>query len=193
MPHKISDETRQQAACLLAAGKKITVVAKTLGVDEKTVDRWKLLPDFRAMVERELKIIRERISQEGQAIKENRILAKRRRHASIMRSIKKRAMDATKGGAEWDESGFVVQRQRVIGSGDAQLMVTEFELDTGALQALNELEDGIAREKGDHKVSIELPKARTPEILVALAKVMTAAEIQDLLERMEHAKDASVS
>ena len=182
---KLPDELRYQAAALRAAGKKIVDIAKDCGVSEKTIDRWINEPEWQPRVDAELAIIRARIAQEGLALKENRILAKRRRHLAITKALKKRAGNPQLGGAEWDESGFFVQRQKMIGGGDSALMITEYELDTGALGELNELEDGIAREKGDHKISIEIPKPKQPEALVILAKLLPADQLESLIKRAE--------
>jgi hypothetical protein len=146
---KLSDEIMQRAAMHLALGRSIPKTAAALGISEKSIDRWKQDPAFKVRINAELALIRERIVQEGMSVKANRIMAKRRRHAAFMRVIQKRAGNPSRGGADWDDTGWVVQRQRNIGGGEFGRDITEFETDTATSAHLTDLEDSIAREMGE--------------------------------------------
>ena len=154
-------------------------------VDEMTIDRWKQRADFQALLQEELRSIRDRIAPEGLAVKENRILAKRRRHLAIMKALRKRAGKPDLGGAAWDDSGFFTQRLASVGGGDNFTLTTEFQFDVPLVRELTELEDSIAREKGDHKVPIEIPKPRVSGAVVALGNYLSAAQIEELIRMID--------
>lgn len=184
------NEASELAALLMARGRlTIPKIAAKCQVSEKTIDRWKKSPEFKTRVDEHLAAIRQRFRSEGFAVPENRIAAKRRRLCAIMGAIKKRAGRPDRGGAEWDSSGFFVQRLKSINAGDGQFdVVTEYELDTGALAALNDLEREIAIETGTYKTKIEHSgKIDTPSPqAIAIAGVMTTTEILTIIERAKN-------
>ena len=181
------NEASELAARLVAQARlTIPKIAAKCQVSEKTIDRWKKAPEFKARVDEHLAAIRLRFRSEGFAVPENRVAAKRRRLCAIMGAIKKRAGRPDRGGAEWDKSGYFVQRLRSINAGDGQFdVVTEYELDTGALAALNDLEREIAIETGTYKTKIEHSgKIDTPSPqAIAIAGVLTTTEILTIIER----------
>ena len=183
-------QASELAAHLVAEGRlSIPKIAAQCHVSEKTIDRWKKIPDFKTRVDEHLAAMRLRFRTEGFSVPENRIAAKRRRLCAIMGALRKRAGRPDRGGAEWDRSGYFVQRLRSINAGDGQFyVVTEYELDTGALAALNDLEREIAIETGTYKTKIEHSgkiDAPSPKVIV-MAQVMTTTEILAIIERAKN-------
>ena len=148
---KIDTERRLKAAAMLAAGRTIVETAKAISVDEKSIDKWKKTPEFLSMIQEATEVLRNRILSHGAAVKEYRIRAKRRRLGQLLCIARARGGDSTRGGAEWDKTGFMVQRLKGVGSGDNFLLTTEFELDTGLLREISNLEREIAEEMGELK------------------------------------------
>jgi hypothetical protein len=149
MPKTTPEVILHKAAALLAAGNTILETAKQCGVDEKTIDRWKQQPNFLSALQKANEEMRTRVLTHGAALKEVRILAKRKRIRDIMRVMRKRAGKPECGGAAWDDTGLMVQRPKMIGSGEMAMLTTEFEWDTAGLQMISQLEREIAEEMGE--------------------------------------------
>jgi hypothetical protein len=124
---------------------------------EKTIDRWKHEPAFISMIDAAKAELRRRMMDEGAAAKELRILAKRRRIRALMRILRARAGNEDRGGVAWDSSGFMVRKERCIGSGENARFIVEYKLDQGILSQLSKLEREIAEEKGELGVMPQEP------------------------------------
>jgi hypothetical protein len=148
MPGKKPDAVLHQVAALLATGHTIKSAAKIAGVDEKTIDRWKREPRFLTAQQQAVDELRTRVLTHGAALKEVRILAKRKRLRDLMRICRKRAGKPEMGAADWDSTGYMLQRIKGLGSGDNFSVITEFELDTALLGEISKLEREIAEEMG---------------------------------------------
>lgn len=189
------NETKELAAHLVAQGRlRIPKIALKCQVSEKTIDRWKKSPEFLKRVEEHLAAIRIRFRSEGFAVRENRIANKRRRLCGLMRVLKKRAGNALRGGAEWDDTGFVVRREKSLNRGDGIFdEVIEYEIDTGTLAALNDLEREIAIETGDYKTKIEHSgKIDVPSnVAVVISQSLTTTEILTIIERHKNVEPST--
>lgn len=178
----------EQAAELLANGVSIVKAAKRLEVDEKTVDRWKQVPEFRERLEARQRELLDLITKEGLAVREHRILAQRRRHAAIMKFVRKRANNPTLGGVADDDSGFFVRRDKTLHVGEQRYeKIEEIELDTAVTTELRELEEAIAVGTGEWKQKVEHSgkiETVSREALL-LAELFEPAELERAIQRAE--------
>jgi hypothetical protein len=179
------------AANLTALGRSARQCAEQLKVCRKTVERWRQAPEFRDAVAQEIAALRKQIREHGAAVKEARILAKRRRLQKLLHIASHRAGNPKVGGASWDESGFMVRREVCIGGGKFGRFKVEYELDKSLLDAINDLERDIAIEMGEWKQSIDVTgvEAVSTEI-VELASVFTPLQIDEAIQRFRELQEA---
>ncbi|HLJ77858.1 MAG TPA: hypothetical protein VKT75_10630 [Acidobacteriaceae bacterium] len=178
-------EQQVKAAALTAQGKSSTDCATAVGVCKKTILRWRQLPEFRVRAEEEHAELRKKIRTTGAAVKEVRIKAKKRRLAALYRILRKRAGNALAGGAEWDDTGFMVRREVCVGGGKYGTFTVEYELDKGMLDAILDVENSIADELGErHKVidhHLRMFDRAPGDKSVQLASVLDVDQITALL------------
>jgi hypothetical protein len=160
MPRKTPESALHQAAAYLASGKTIIETATLCGVDEKTIDRWKHEPRFLSALQKANDEARQHIVSHGAALKEHRILAMRRRLRDLYRIARTRAGRPDRGGAKWDKTGYVTRRDKMLGSGEFAQLTEEFELDTGLLAEIRNIEQAIAQEMGELKKPPATPVRR---------------------------------
>ena len=144
------------AATLTALGASAKRCAEKAGVCSKTVERWRKDPEFRVLVLSETTKIREEIRTTGAAVKETRLRGQKKRLAALYGICRKRGGNPECGGADWDGTGLMVQRVKWVGPSEGGSFETEYELDTGMLKAMLDLENAIAEEVGD-RVKAALP------------------------------------
>jgi hypothetical protein len=117
-------------------------------------------PDIRQHIEDQLETFRRHILQSGMARRELRIQNQNQRHQQIQSIInqRRRMIDPTDPfympGADLipgADTGLLTRKLKAVGSGPAQRIVEEWELDTSLLQELRLLETQIAVETGQHR------------------------------------------
>jgi hypothetical protein len=176
------------AASLTAQGRSAQAIADELKVCRKTVERWRQVPQFRARVLDFQKAFYESIRQKGAAVMELRVQARQRRLAALYRIVRTRKGKEECGAAAWDDTGYMLRRDKMLGSGELATLTTEFELDTGILSAMFDLEEGIAVDMGQRRHKIDVNTPEKPAILPAaleLAKQLTPEEIQERLQKLD--------
>lgn len=143
------DASKREAAQLLAENDfSVEEIAARIGVERTTLWRWKTDPFFAA----EVAIIEKRLGNLSLrrviARRNRRLLALEDRWLRMQQVIEARAADPDHQRASGGETGLLVRRQRVIGSGDNALLIEEFEVDTALLKELRETERQAAQEAG---------------------------------------------
>lgn len=130
-------------------------IAAKLGIERRTLDRWKSHPDFQAEVKRIVDETREKIVARGIAEKQNRIDALNRRWKLMDDVIQQRAenLKSVKGGGN---TGLLVRQVKGVGSGEAFQLIEEYAVDTGLLKELRGHEKQAAIELGEWSEKREL-------------------------------------
>lgn len=139
---------REQAAYLVADDTlSDEEIARQCRVSQRTVARWKAVPEFQRRVEEHRAAWREAVRSHGIAVKERRILAladKVRRLEQIL------AERAARGGVEPGSStGLLVRQLKAAGAGRHQQLVEEYVLDAPLLREYRELLRQVAQELGE--------------------------------------------
>lgn len=157
--------TRERAAQLVADDVLSDEhIASQLGLNRRTLARWKLQPAFKQRVEEHLTAARELIRAEGIANRQNRVDALSDRWNRLHQVIAARAEDlqAVPGGS----TGLLVRQLKSIGVGENNQVVEEYIVDTGLLAELRNHERQAAQELGQWTEKRELLGAEGGEIQV---------------------------
>lgn len=158
---------KDQAAERVAQDRETdTAIAEACGVTQRTLERWKLAPEFQARVEQHRTKQRAAIEAKGIAEKQNRLDGYVARYQALQRVVAARsqAYKAAPGG----DTGLIVGKialVKVYASGDDEpepedgdetlfsakryRAVWEYSLDTGLLKEMRDLEKQIAQELGE--------------------------------------------
>jgi hypothetical protein len=86
-------------------------------------------------------------------------------------------------------TGFVVRKLKSIGAGANARVVEEYEIDTGLVEALNSVERRAAIETGQEQENVNLTGQISAKS-IALSKVMTLPEFEELERKMAAAMEA---
>lgn len=181
-PHEVVARYRQQrdqAACFLADGSKSLVeIAKTVGVSEMTLARWRKDHEFVAKVQQYQAEWRERVKRDGIADRLRRVEGQVRRHRKLERIIDARA-EASAGEANpapGADTGLLVKRLKSVGYGDSAQIIEEWSIDDAALKEMRGLEEAVAIELGQRVTRVETSHRDIgEEELVALLESQLAA------------------
>lgn len=135
-------------AVQLVAEDKITDerIAGQVGIAKRTLERWKLHPEFAAQVAQRRAEIAERIRTTGIAIVTNRVAAQHDRWLRMQRVIEERAEQYAGADAPGAGTGLLVKTEKAIGSGFSSVFVDEWAVDTGLLREIREHEKQAAIE-----------------------------------------------
>jgi ParB-like chromosome segregation protein Spo0J len=160
---------RSETAAKLVADDKLSdeQIGKEVGLNRRTITRWRNHPEFKARVEKLIEEIHEAIKRKGIAHKQNRIDGYVDRHNRMRRVLDARAelyRDVPGGG----ETGLLVRRVNLIKvyessesrppENDADenlypaktwITVEEFAIDAALLREMRDLEKQIAVELGE--------------------------------------------
>lgn len=140
---------REAVALDLAVGSlTIRKIAAKHGIGEKTVDVWKAAPEVQERISEWHGRFREHIATGGIAVVENRVKRRDRYWEKLDAIVAQRAADVAMAEIPGGTTGLLLRKQRALGSGPAMQIIEEFEVDTGLLSALNDLENDTARDLG---------------------------------------------
>jgi len=143
------DRRKEEAAQLLAENDfNVDEIAAKVGISRTTIFEWKTHVAFAARVEHIEKHLGTIAMRRVIARRNRRLLALEDRWQRMQRVIEARAVDPDIQRAVGGETGLLVRRQRMLGSGDNSLLVEEFEVDTGLLKELRDTERQAAQEAG---------------------------------------------
>jgi len=177
----------EQAAELLATGKSIAKVALLLECNDTTIDRWKQHPEFCDRIKERNRAILDAVRREGLAVREHRIMAKRRRHQGLMAFLRLRAGDPTMGGVTGDATGLMIRKEKVLRLGEGlNERIEEYCFDSKYDAALSRMETEIAIEVGDWKKDVvEIAKVEYSDKAIALADLFSLEELERITARAE--------
>jgi len=148
---------RARAAELVAADLLTdTQIGAKCGVTERTIERWKLVPEFAARVEERRLALVAAVQDLGIADRRNRVAAQDERWRRMRALMDARAGDLPEHVAG-GETGLLVRQVKAVGYGPLQRFVDEYALDAALLAELRKLEEHTAKELGQwtekHEVS----------------------------------------
>jgi hypothetical protein len=145
---KWSDE-RRTAALLLAEGNLTDAqIATQAGVCRQTIWNWKQIPEFTETIEGYLEEFRQEVRRRGLASRDRRIRALNERWSRLQRIIEERADDPKMAGVPGGTTGLLLHNVKAVGAGEKAKVVDLYEVDTGLLKELRELEKQAAQELG---------------------------------------------
>lgn len=185
-----SHETRERAAYLLAVDElSDESIAREVDIARSTLSEWKKQPEFQQLISAHRDEIRKRIRSRGIAIIENRIQAQHDRWLRMRRVIDERAADPTMAEVPGGKTGLLVRRVKKIGGGDSAELVDEYEVDTGLLKELREIENLVANELGQREIKLHSHNTHEDPARDDLLRKMThdpdfAIAASDLLFRL---------
>lgn len=140
-------ETKEKAAELLAEGELAQKqIATECGVTPQTIWNWRQVPEFQTRVEQRLEEIRAEVRRHGVAIVERRVARVNDTWQRLQRVVSARAVDMV--GVPGGETGLLVRKRKMLGSGPTAYEVEEYEVDTGLLSELREHEKQASQELG---------------------------------------------
>ena len=142
-------KTRERAAQLVADGQQNdTQIAAALQIGGRTLDYWKVRPEFHARVEAHLAAFREKIRAEGIANRQNRVDALNDRWGKLHQIAQERGADPAMATIPGGTTGYLVHQVKQLGGGPSAQIIDEYVLDTGLLSELRANEQQAAKELG---------------------------------------------
>jgi hypothetical protein len=126
-------------------------IAKRVGINKGTLERWKARPDFRRRVAELVAKVEEKAEQFAIFHKLLRIEALDKRWQEMQDVIRQRAADPDHRKAPGGNSGLLVRTVKMIGTGEMAERVEEFAFDAALVRELREHEMQAAKELGQLK------------------------------------------
>jgi hypothetical protein len=141
---------KQERAAALVASERLTdeQVATEIGVDRRTIIRWRQTPAFAARVQAHVTELCEAVRKRGIAIRERRIAALQDRHERLLRVIAERAEAPEMQDVPGGTTGLLTHDVKSVGAGALAERVDLYELDAALLRELREHERQAAEELG---------------------------------------------
>jgi hypothetical protein len=158
------DGNAEKAAMLVAQDDRPDhAIAKACKISKRTLERWKLVPEFAERVEANRALLAERVRLEGIANRQNRIAAQNERHLKLQQIVAERAADEANAAVPGWKTGLLVHRRKQIGGGEHAQVVDEYEVDTGLLKEFREHEKLTAEELGQRRQVVDLEVSKELE------------------------------
>jgi hypothetical protein len=133
---------RKQAAVLVAEDHFTDeVIAEKVGISRATLARWKLKPEFLAMVEQHSDVLTAQALKHGIARREYRVGVLQELHARMLDVVEKRRSPE-------NTTGLLVKTIRTVGWGDSCRVVEEFIFDAKLARAILEFQERCSQELG---------------------------------------------
>jgi hypothetical protein len=171
-------EPRLLAAQLLAEGRLTEQeIAAEADVNRKTLWVWQRRPEFAAKVEETRAALAASVLKSGIAARDRRVGAMNRRWEGMQRVIEERAADPDMQRIAGGKTGLLTRDVKVIGGGDSARVVDVYEVDTGLLREMREVEKQAAQDLGQWTEKRELT-GKDGEALVV--KIISGASLEDL-------------
>jgi hypothetical protein len=138
-------------------------IAAKVGVDRRQLARWKNHADFLAKVKDLVTAMGERSLRFAVARRHRRVKAMNDRWRRLKRVVRERAAAPEMANVPGGKTGLLVRKVKSIGGGESAREVEEFEVDTGLLREIRDLEKQVAQElgqwetgKGDDRPNVNL-------------------------------------
>ena len=143
--------TKREEAALHVAHDRLTdeAIAKVAGISKRTLEKWKLLPEFRIRVYEHRERERRELEKRGLRERANRLQAKQRRWTKLEQIVEERGADPEMQTVPGGKTGFIVRQIKQLGAGPSAQIVEEYAVDTGLLRAFDKLEQDTAIEIGE--------------------------------------------
>lgn len=142
--------TFKDKAALLLAEDELTdeVIAGQCGVSRQAMAAWKLHPDFQERITDHITAARKVVLNSGIGLVQNRVKAYQDRWNRMKRVIIERAADPKMASIAGGSTGLLVHDIKSVGSGANSREVDVYEVDTGLLKEMRELEKQAAQDLG---------------------------------------------
>ncbi len=138
-------------------------IAAKVGVDRRQLARWKAHPDFAAKVQDLVTAMGERSLRFAVARRHRRVQAMNDRWRKMKQVLRERAAAPEMENVPGGKTGLLVRKVKCIGGGENAREVEEYEVDTGLLKEIRDLEKQVAQElgqweagKGDDRPNVNL-------------------------------------
>lgn len=143
------DENRRLTAQLIAEGELSDAqIGERVGVARSTIWQWRQVAEFMAGVDAEIHAADRALQRRRISRVEQRVAALNDRWLRLQRVITARSTDPNCLRGAGGDTGLLAHKVRMIGSGENAMPVDEFEVDTGLLKELREIEKQAAIELG---------------------------------------------
>lgn len=140
---------RTQAAQLVAEGELTDgQIATAVGVVRQTIASWRRTPEFSERSEAISAEINAGLLKRAISHRERRVARQNDTWFRLQRLIAARAADPVMADVPGGSTGLMVARQKMLGSGDNAILVTEYEFDAAVAKELRDLEKQAATELG---------------------------------------------
>jgi len=179
------DRRMLTAVTLMAENElKDAEIAEQIGVSTNAVRRWRQHPEFAAAVGDALGQIQAGVLRLAIAKKHKRLEGLNALRSKLYQTVQERAEEyeasgETAGGAT---TGVIVKQERVSGVGSNQVRTTEFQVDTGLIRSILELDRQAAQELGqwETKQRIEHVDGITREYVIVGVDVPSPSVLDPL-------------
>jgi len=192
-------EKQFEAARLVARGRTTLVeIAQLVGVSRRTIANWKANRAFRAEVARMDQAWRDRARKTGIGDPDRRLLRINERWRKLQTVIEERAKDPQMQDVPGGKTGLLTvtykTRTLVDYSGEkperSTELVPEYEVDTGMLAEMRQLEEHAAIHEGQWKKKIDVEKRSKLDVDVSpeamtLARLLTPAQLDELEAKLK--------
>lgn len=146
---KLWNSKHERAAELVALGVLTEPqIAAEVGCSERTLRTWKHDQRFLVRVEHHLAVQRAAVEAEGIANRQNRVRSQNDRWQKMLTVFAERAADPTFARVPGWQTGLLVHTVKGVGRGEYFQLIDLYEVDTGTLRELRELEKHAATELG---------------------------------------------
>lgn len=145
----ISTKKRETAARLLAEDDLTDArIAEKCGIGVRTLDRWKTEESFIARVNEITAAYAKRALKHGLARKERRVAVLNDLHEKMLQVIAERAQSPDLADVPGGKTGIVTKTLKGIGKGDDFQVVEVYEVDTGTIAKICDVQKQVAEELG---------------------------------------------
>jgi Helix-turn-helix of insertion element transposase len=145
-----NDTKKREKAAQLIAEDHLSdeKIAAEVGIGRSTLARWKADLRFLARVETIASAYAKRALKHGLARKEYRLAVLNDLHQRMLQVIKERALSPDLASVPGGKTGLVTKTLKGIGKGDDFLVVEVYEVDTGTIAKICDVQKQVAEELG---------------------------------------------
>lgn len=168
----------EDAAQLVASGRfTFGVICGRVGVSDTTLRAWRSHPDFQSRVNQIVADYKEETRRLGIAVREQRIRAQNARWNKLQKIIKERGKDQKHRGVPGWNTGLLTHDIKSVGTGDSMVVVDLYQVDTGLLKAMLDLEKQTPQDMGEwnekSEPSIAPATPIDPELAMSILRLMS--------------------
>ena len=184
MAWRWTDEREKAAAMVAVDELGDRQIAESIGIDPKTLTRWKQSPEFSERVKSLVAAAREEAKRYVIADKDARVGAADALRTKLLGVFEERGQAPEMQIAAGGKSGLLVRTLKSIGAGPLAQVVEEFAVDTGSIRSLLDVQEYASRELGQlpskHEHSGPGGKGPIPVIVLPSIVPLNEDEIQEM-------------